>query len=92
MLHEPALTPSSAWPVTTQVNVFRHEGVAMDEDLAQVGVVIQKGEEFGAVLIAEEDRVAIVAALGQVEGVSGRCESGFAGHLPISGFCGGFLS
>jgi len=43
----------------------------MDEDLAQVGVVVQKGEELGAVLVAEEDRLAIVAARGQVEGVRG---------------------
>jgi len=52
MLHDPAdavLRLAS----DDQVNVVRHEGLAIDEDLAQVGMVVQKGEEFGAVLIAE---------------------------------------
>jgi len=91
MLHEPADAVLHL-AGDDQVNVVRHESVAVDEDLAQVGVVVQMGKELGAVLIAEEDRLAIVAVLGQVEGVSWGCESGFAGHLPISGFCGGFLS
>jgi len=64
----------------------------VDEDLAEVGVVVQEGEDFAAVLVAEEDLLAIIAALGQVEGVSGRCKSRFTGHLPISGFSGAFFS
>jgi len=68
------------------------EGGVLARSAAEVGVVVQEGEEFAAVVVAEEDRLAIVAVLGQVEGVSWGCESGFAGHLPISGFCGGFLS
>ena len=91
MLHEPA-DAVLRLAGDDQVNVVRDGGVAMDEDLAQVGVVVQKGEEFGAVLIAEEDLLAIITALGQVEGVSGWCESGFAGHLPLSGFSGAFFS
>jgi len=66
------LTPSSTWPVTTQLNVVLHEGVAVDEDWAAVGMMVQEGEEPGADLVAEEDRLAIVAALGQVEGASRR--------------------
>jgi len=34
--------------------------------------MVQEGEELGADLVAEEDRLARVAALRQVEGVSGR--------------------
>ena len=54
------------------MNVVRHEGVGVDADLAEVGVVVQEGEEFGAVLVAKDDLLAIVAALRQVDGVSGR--------------------
>jgi len=51
MLHEPA-DSLLRLAGNDQVNVVRHEGVAMDEDLAQIGVVVQKGEQFGAVLVA----------------------------------------
>ncbi len=69
-----------------EVNVVRHDGVTVDADLAEIGVVVQESEKLGAVLVAEEDRLAIVAALGEVEWVSGRRESGFTGHPFISGF------
>ena len=43
-------------------------------------MVVQECEKLGAVLVAEEDRLAIVAALREVERVFGRRESRFAGH------------
>ena len=52
------LTASSTWPVT-------------DANLAEIGVLVPESEKLGAVLVAEEDRLAIVAALSGVEWVSG---------------------
>lgn len=54
-----------------EVNVARHERVAVNADLAKIGVVAQDGEKLGAVLVVEEDRLTIVAALGEEERVSG---------------------
>jgi len=51
----------------------------VDEDLAEVGVVVQEGEEFAAVVVAEEDRLAIFTALGEVEGYPGGANLGLRG-------------
>ena len=44
-----------------EVNVVRHDRVTVDADLAEIGVVVQESQKLGAVIVAEEDRLAIVA-------------------------------
>ena len=61
-------------------------------NLAEIGVVVQECEKLGAVLVAEEGRLAIVAALSEVERIAGGRESMFAGHSSISGFREAFFS
>ena len=77
MLHEPADGVLDL-AGDDKVNVVGHDRVAVDANLAEIGVVVQESEKLGAVIVAEEDRLAIVAALGEVEWVSGGRESGFA--------------
>ena len=91
MLHEPA-DGVLHLAGDDKVNVVGHDRVTVDANLAEIGVVVQESEKLGAVLVAEEDRLARVAALREVEWVSGGRESGFAGHSSISGFREAFFS
>ena len=61
--------------------MVRHERVAVDHNLPEVGVVVQEGEEMSAVVVAEEHLLSIIATLRNVQRIVGRRESEFAGHL-----------
>ena len=63
-----------------EVDVIRHEGVGDDTDFVLGGVAVQERKVEVAVGVGEEDVLAVVAALRDVLGESGRCESWHASH------------
>ena len=66
-----------------KVDVVGHDRVAVDANLAEIGVVVQESEKLGAVLVGEGDRLAIVAALSDVEWVAMGRESRFCGAFTL---------
>ncbi len=63
------------------MKVVRHERVAVDDNLPEVGVVVQEDEEVSAVVVAEEHLLSIIATLCNVQRIVRRGESEFTGHL-----------
>ena len=43
-----------------EVDVIGHEGIAVDGDLAKVSMVVEEGEEVGAVGVSKEDGLPVV--------------------------------
>ena len=66
-----------------EVKVVGHEHVAVDDHLAEIGVMVEQGKELGAVLVSEEHLLPIITALCDVEGIVRGSESWFAWHLRI---------
>ena len=66
-----------------EVEVIRHQGVRGDADAAFLAMRFKEAEEVFAIGVAGEDSLAVVAALGEMEPVSGRGEAISAGQ---SGF------
>jgi len=63
-----------------QVDVIRHERVADDADFLLGGVAVEEREVEVAIVVAEEDVLAEIAALGNVLRESGGCEAWHASH------------
>ena len=62
------------------MKVVGHEDVALDENAAFVGVMVEQGEKLAAVLVGEKDGLPVIATLGDVEGIVRGSESWFARH------------
>ena len=55
--------------------------MAVDDHLAEIGVMVEQGKELGAALVSEEHLLSIITALCDVEGIVRGSESWFAWHL-----------
>ena len=80
-----------------EVKVIGHQGVSGNADAAFLAMRFEEAEEVFAIGVAGEDGLAVVAALGEMEPVSGRGETisaGESGLVPpsISGFRRGKIS
>ena len=64
-----------------EVKVIGHEHVAVDDHLAEIGVMVEQGKELGAALVSEEHLLSIITALCDVERIVRGSESWFAWHL-----------
>ena len=64
-----------------EVKVVGHEHVAVDDHLAEIGVMVNQCKELGAVLVREEHLLSIIIALCDVERIVRGSESWFAWHL-----------
>ena len=64
-----------------EMEVVGHDGVGGDADGALLAVRLEQGEEVQPIGVAQEDALLVVAALGEVQPMSGRGEALFAGQV-----------
>ena len=63
-----------------EVKVIRHESISGNAHAAFLAMRFEEAEEVFAIGVAGEDSLAVVAALGEMEPVSGRGEAISAGQ------------
>ena len=50
-----------------EMEVVGQQCVAMNHDLAEVGVVVEQREKFSPVVVGEEDRLPVISTLGDMQ-------------------------
>ena len=68
-----------------QMDVVRHQTVAGDVEPSQLAVATQQIQVAGAVIVTGKDVLAVIAALRDVMGMTGKHQTRAAGHAPVVG-------